>query len=327
MPTFQIGGLLEPGLRSEFTQVYVPIYEGVRAQIGEVIWLDATSDKLQEVYGFMNAPLYMVRWSADTVIPSKAVESQRFVVINRDFGRRAVLPRNVEDDQTGTAWQVARQLAVTAAILPEQIFYQYIQATTDNTLLPTIPNSADGSALYITSTRYGVSGGNGVGITGVTTVQQVITDIFAVHRRFIDFQNTESQPYFDAVMTKSMTVFHGSVTSLVMAQAEFQTRTPWEVTTGANGTGQTPTNVVREAGFNIRYVNSQRITTNNHYWFLRGLPNYQRPIFRQVRKGYTEYPGTMVNSDYSRDTGHQYVQADLREGWGSALAIGTVRVA
>ena len=60
MPYFQIGGLLEPGLRSEFTTVYTPAYEGVRAQIGEVIWMDATSDKLQEVFGFMNAPLYMV---------------------------------------------------------------------------------------------------------------------------------------------------------------------------------------------------------------------------------------------------------------------------
>ena len=329
MPYFQIGALLEPGIRNEFGMVYMPIYQGVRAQIGEVMWLDATSDKLEESFGFMNAPLYMRRWPADSIIPSASVGSQRFTLINRDFGRRAVLPRNVEDDQTGTALTVARGLATTAAILPEQIFYQYIQAGTDNNLLPNVPNSADGSALYLTTTRYGSSSGNVVSVTGTSTVQQIITDIFTVHRRFIDFQNTESQPFFDAVNTKNMSVFHGSTLSLVMAQAEFQTRVHSTIAGSSTTdvqTGATPTNMLQEAGFNIRFVNSQRITGSLYYNFLRGLPNYMRPIIRQVRKGYTEYPGNFVNSDYSRDTGQTYIQADLREGWGSALAIGTIRV-
>lgn len=322
MPYFQIGSLLEPGIRNEFTSVYVPNYQGVRAQIGEVMWMDATSDKLEEIFGFMNAPLYMRRWQADSVIPSAAVGSQRFAIINRDFGRRAVLPRNVEDDQTGSAMVVARALATTAAILPEQIFYQYIQNGTDNTLLPLIPNSADGNALYLTTTRYGSSSGNVVTVTGTSTVQQIITDLFSVHQRYIDFQNTESQPFFDAVNTKNMSVFYGSSLSLVMAQAEFQTR----VHSVVSSTGATPTNILQEAGFNIRFVNSQRITGTLYYNFIRNLPNAQRPIIRQVRKGFTEYPGTFVNSDFSRDTGQTYIQADLREGWGSALAIGTIRV-
>ena len=57
MPTIQIGALLEPGLRSEAAQVYRPMYSGVKSRIGEVIWMEATSDKLQEVFGFLEAPL------------------------------------------------------------------------------------------------------------------------------------------------------------------------------------------------------------------------------------------------------------------------------
>jgi hypothetical protein len=323
MPYFQIGGLLEPGLRNEFSQVYAPIYQGVRAQIGEVIWLEATSDKLEEIYGFMEAPLYMVRWPADSIIPSKAVESQRFAVINRDFGRRAVLPRNVEDDQTGTAVQFAHMLAQTAAILPEQIFYQYIQAGTDNDLLPNVPNSADGNALHISSTRYGSSSGNIVTQTSSWgTVQNVITDIFSTHRRFSEFQNTESQPFFDVSATKNMSVFYGTSVTQVAAEAEFQTRPHSVVST----TGAAITNPLQEAGFNIRWINSQRITNTRAYVFLRGLPESKRPIIRQVRKGYTEFPGNFVTSDFSRDTGQTYVQGDLREGWGSALAIATIRI-
>src|SRR3990167_4365438 len=324
MPYFQIGGLLEPGLRSEFTTVYTPAYEGVRAQIGEVIWMDATSDKLQEVFGFMNAPLYMVRWAADSIIPSKAVGSQRLSAINRDFGRRAVLPRNVEDDQTGSAVKTARDIAMTAAILPEQIFYQFVQAGTDNTLLPNIPNSADGNALYLASTRYGSSSGNVVSVTSTSTVQGVITDILSVQRRFVEFQNTESQPFFDVSNTRKMSVFHGPTLTMVMAQAEFQVRTPWEQT--ASTTGQTPTNLLKDAKLDIQFVNNQRITASTYYNFLRGLDRAKRPITRMVRKGYTEYPGNFVTSDFSRDTGQTYVQADLREGWFSVLAIATIRV-
>lgn len=326
MPYFQTGALLEPGLRSEFTSVYTPIYEGVKAAIGEVIWMDATSDKLQETFGFMNAPLYMVRWEDASIIPSKAVGSQRFSIRNTDFGRRAVLPRNVDDDQTSSAVRVAHELATTAAVLPEQIFYQYITNATDNTLLATVPNSADGNALYSSSTRYGSSSGNIVSVTSTSTVQGVITDIFSVYRRLSEFQNTEGQPFMDPIFAKKLTIFHGTALALVMAQAEFQTRTPWEQTSGANGTGQTPTNVLKEAAFDIRYVMSQRITTSRYYVFVRGLDVAKRPIIRMVRKGYTEFPGNFVNSDFSRDTGQTYVQADLREGWGSALAIATVAV-
>lgn len=326
MPYFQIGALLEPGIRSEFTTVYTPRYEGVKAAIGEVMWMDATSDKLQEVFGFMNAPLYMVRWPADSIIPSKAVGSQRVTAINRDFGRRAVLPRNVEDDQTGSAVKTARELAVTASILPEQIFYQFIQAGTDNTLLPNIPNSADGNALYLGSTRYGSSSGNIVSVSSTSTVQGVITDILSVQRRFVEFQNTESQPFFDVSDTRQLSIFHGPTLTMVMAQAEFQVRTPWEQTAGANGTGQTPTNLLKDAKLDIRFVNNQRITGTSYYCFLRGLDRSKRPLTRMVRKGYTEYPGNFVTSDFSRDTGQTYIQADLREGWFSVLAIGTCRV-
>ena len=322
MPTMQHGALLEPGLRNEFSQVYNPMYEGLRARIGEVIWLEATSDKLQEIYGFWNAPLYPVRWPEGSIIPSKGISSQRFSVINRDFGRRVYLPRNVEDDQTGTAYTVARNLARTWAILPELIFYQFIQAGTDNTLLPNVPNSADGNALYLTTTRYGSSSGNVVTVTGTSTVQQIITDVFSVIRRFQEFQNTESQPFFDALQTKKMSVFHGTSLTQVMQQAEFQTMQHSLVTS----TGAPVSNLLSDAKTDIAFVPSQRITGTSYYCFLRGLPDAMKPVIRQVRKGMNEAQGNWATSDHTRDTGQAYVQFDSREGWGSALAIGTIRV-
>src|SRR3990167_2545234 len=217
----QIGALLEPGLRSEAAQVYRPRYEGVKARIGEVMWMEGTSDKFQEVFGSLEAPQSLPWWPAGSPIPSGSIGSQRYTIINRDFARRVYLPRNVEDDQTGTAMQFARMIAETYAILPEESFYQYIQngAQSATAPLPVIPNSADGNALFLTTTRYGSSSGNVVTVTGTSTVQEVITDISSVKRRFIEFQNTQSRPFFNPEMADRMSIFYGSSLTLVMDQA------------------------------------------------------------------------------------------------------------
>jgi len=325
----QIGALLEPGLRSEAAQVYRPRYEGVKARIGEVMWMEGTSDKFQEVFGFLEAPQYLTWWPAGSPIPSGSIGSQRYVIINRDFARRVYLPRNVEDDQTGTSMQFARMIAEAYSILPEECFYQIMTNTSYNGTtapLPVIPTSADGNALYLSSTRYGSASGNVVSVSSTSTVQGVITDILSVKRRFLEFLNTQSRPFWNASQVNALSVFHGTSLTMVMQQAEFQTRTPWEVTAGANGTGQTPTNLLREAGLSIQYTNSVRISDTSYYVWLRGLPNELRPLWRQVRKGYTEWQGNFVTSDHSRDTGETYVQGDCREGYGSILALGTIRV-
>ena len=316
-----IGALTTQGLRSEFSMVYQPRYQGLIQRIGDIIWLDATSDKLQEVYGFLESPIYPVRWEPGNVISSKTILSQQFTIVNRDFGRRVYLPKNWQDDQTGSAWQVARSLGANWGTLAERIFYQYILNSTDPDLLPVVPNSADGSALYLTTTRFGDAGGNVVGQTGVTTVQDVITDLFSVHERYQDFQNTESQPFWDPIDTQNIAVFYGTNLNLVMQQAKNQTRPHSVVST----TGAATTNLVLEGDVSFTFTASQRITNNNYFCFLRGLPSYMRPIVRQVRKGETEAQGNFATSDHTRDTGEPYVQFDSREGWGSALAIATIR--
>ena len=324
-----IGALLEPGLRNEAAFVYRPRYETVKAQIGECVWMEATSDKLQEVYSFLEAPQYLTWWPAETIIPSGDINSQRFTIVNRDFGKRVYLPRNVEDDQTGTAVAFSRMIAQTYAMLPQECFYQILQEQAYNGStrpLPVLPKWADGGDMFETSTRYGRSGGNTVTLTSASTVQGIITDVFSGVRAWQEFQNTQGREFFNAEETRRFTIFHGTAQTLVMNQAEFQTRNPWEVTNGSNSTGQTPTSVLKEAKLDIKYVGSQRITATAYYMLLRGLESGLRPLWRQVRKGYTEWQGNFVTSDHSRDTGQTYVQADCREGYGGCLALGSLEV-
>lgn len=326
-PTIQIGGLLEPGLQSTAAYIYRPRYEGVKAQIGECVWLEATSDKFQEIFGFLESPPYFTHWPQGTPIPSGDIESQRFSITNYDFARRVYLPRNVEDDQTGTAYAFARMIAQTYALLPHECFYQILQEQAYNGTtrpLPVLPKWADGGDMFEASTRYGSSSGNTVTLTSASTVQGVITDVSSCVRRFNEFQNTQSREFFNAAETKRFTIFHGTAQTMVMAQAEFQTRTPWEQT--ASTTGQTPTNLLKENGYDIKYVNNQRITATAYYVLLRGLENPLRPLWRQVRKNYTQWEGTFVTSDIARDNGTPYVQGDCREGYGGPLAIGALEI-
>ena len=320
-----IGALLTQGIRREFALVYTPRYRGVMDRIGGVVWLEVTNDKISELYGFLNSAIYPVRWDPGNVIGAKSILSVQFRVPNRDFGRRVYLPRNYEDDQTGTVFAVARALGTNWATLSERIFYQIMTAGTDNDLLPNNPNSADGNALYLTTTRYGSSSGNVVSVTGTTTVQDVINDIFGVKRRLIEFQNTESQPFWDPTdVDKGLTLFHGPATTLVMEQARAQITVPLAASTATSNAGVS--NTLQNAAYVPTFSNSQRITNSRYYCFLNGVDGPQRPLFRQVRKAMTEAQGNWSTSDHTRDVGEQYVQFDSREGWGSALAIGTVRV-
>lgn len=330
MPTAEIGGLLEPGLRNEAAFVYRNRYEPIKAILGEVMYMELTSDKLKEVFGFLETTPYFTWWPADTDIPGANMLSQRFEIINRDFGVRVGIPRNAEDDQTGTVYAKARDIAQNYAMLPHDIFYQVLQEQAYNGTtrpLPVLPKWADGGDMFESSARYGSSDGNIVAIGSLSTVQGAITDIFKCVRRWQEFQNTESREFFNAGEGRNFTLFHSTAQTLVFNQAEFQTRTPWEVTSGSNSTGQTPTNVLQESRLMIRYVNSQRITTDTCYLLLNGLEPALRPLWRQVRKGYTEWQGNFVSSDFARNTGQTYVQGDCREGYGGALSIAALKIA
>ncbi len=323
MPSAAISALLTPGMKSEFGLAYQPRYDGIVKELGDVAWLDATSDKLFEVYGIVDSAVHPARWDPGRTVPSKKLGGTQFTITNRDFGRRILLPRNFDDEQTGQLMNVARMTGMRWVLLPERIFYQYIQAGTDPDLLPAVPNSADNSALYITTTRYGVSGGNGVSQTGSTTTQSVITDLYSGVQSFRNFQDTESQPFFDVALTRDISVFYGTSLTLVIEQVANQALTHSVV----SATGAAVSNVAMYGTINWKFVGSQRITNTRLFLFLRNLPNELRPIVRQVRKGMTAVQANWDISDYTRDTGEPYWQFHSREGWGSANARGTIRIA
>ena len=316
-----LGHTLTQGVKNQFAASYEPLYQNIEAELRDIIWFDAPSDKISELYAQFDTAPYPRRWDPGTPIPSSAMGGRQFRVQNRDFGFRIYLPKNWEDDQTGYAMAMARDTGSHWATLAERIFFEVIIGTAS--LLPTTVSSADGNALYLTTTRYGSSGGNVVTVTGTSTVQQIITDYYGVVRRFTEFQDTQGQPYFNHTYG-GLKVVVGSSLTLVWRQALKQIIVPLDASTATSNAGVS--NTIMAANDEPELVISQRITDTKQYYFKKGLPVDRRPLIRQIRKAQVEHIGNYETSDHTRDTGEPYLQWDSREGWGSALAIGTVRV-
>lgn len=329
--TVMAGALLTPGVRAEFSKVYAPHYQGVKELLGEIMWLGATSDKLTEIYAYLETAPYPRRWDRGTVIGSKNMKSVQFSVTNRDWGHRIYVHENdIADDQTGSIFQQARGLGQNWATLPERVFFQILLGTTDDALLPVVPVAADGSALYINTSRFGSANGNVVAVTGTSNEQQIITDLMSVQQRFIEFQDTEGQPLWNHSELAKWTLVHGSALTLVMARAltmlAIHSYVDGSSTTNVR-TGAGTDNVLKTAGMDIKPLNTQRITDSTYYVFLRNLPDYKKPMFQQVREPFFEAQGNWETSDHTRDTGERYIQFKSREGYGIPVPYGTCKVA
>jgi hypothetical protein len=327
----QAGALLTAGLRSEFSKVYYPSFDGIKEQLGDVMWLGVTSNKLTELYAYLESTPFPVRWDRGNVIGSKNMKSVQFSVTNRDFGRRIYFHVNdLADDQTSSLYAQARALGQNWATLAERIFFQILGALTDNDLLPAVPNAADGSALYISTTRFGSSDGNIVSQTGSSTAQQIITDLMSAQRRFIEFQDTEGQPLWNAGdVSKGMVMFYGP--SIILPVTQAMTSMSVHSTIAGSSTTNVQTgaridNVLKTGGIDIKPVVSQRISDSKLYLFLKGLPDYKKPIFQQVREPFFEAQGNWETSDHVRDTGEMYIQFRSREGYGIPVPFATIRV-
>lgn len=328
------GALLTQGLRADFARIYKSEYEGVMQDLGDIFWMDAVSDKLKEFYAYLESAPYPIRKDKGMVIESKPMKSIQFNVINRTWARKIEWDwEDRQDDQTGSLFDQSRDLGRNWSTLIERIIVgQFIQNSSDNDLLPTVPNSADGSALYISTTRFGSSSGNIVSQTGSTNVQDIITDLYGAVRRLSEFQDTESQPLWSpSALRRGITVIHGSSLTKVMALAAHQglvhnTIAGSSTTDVQTGAAVSNTIMGGALGINWNFVPTQRITNSALYCFMRGLPVYKRPVFRQIREPFFETFATWENSDAARDNGQESIQFRSREGYGSGLPYATVKI-
>ena len=302
--------------------------ENVKARLGGVMQLGVPSDKLTEIYGYFESAPYPRIWTRGNTISSKNFRSIQFNVTNRDWGRRIMWHVNDrQDDQTKTLFDQARAAGEHWATLPERIFFQVLRNVADADLLPAIPLSADGAAWHATTAagadRFGVTGGNIETGTGIATPVTVRTDFFNAIERFRQFQDTEGQPLWDeSLLDQGFTVIYNVANDQTFREAFIQGRTIAAATTATSNAAVT--NIIMESGLNVKLWATQRLTDNDWYIFASGAQ--RKSFFQQQRQPLEEAFATWETSDWTRDTGEEYIQWKSREGYGLVIPYDTVKV-
>lgn len=316
-------------LRTNFADSYKISYDAMRARLGLVMDLGITSDRRIEFYGYYETPPYPERVPEGQNPPSKNFRSKSFSVTNYQWMRRVEWSINDrKDEQTKSLPDMARMAGDHWGTLDERLFFQILSNVTDPKLLPTIPNAPDGVPLYNAvdgdgNNRFGVAGGNLFANGGVGNGPSVRSDFFKAVSLFRRFQDTEGQPLWDeAALDKGYMVIFPATNILAFYEAFEQKLTYEAAVTSTSNAGVS--NVVMDTGHRVSLWPTQRLTGNS--WYIIMLGAQKKPIFSQQREALYEVYATEETSDYSRDTGVEYIQWKSRGSAAVGPAYGLIQV-
>lgn len=316
---------LTSGIRSEFRGIYRATYSNVAARLAPVMELKVPSDSRTSLWAYYESSPQARLWRDGESIPTDEFGSVQFSTENRSWAVRVQWSQDDrEDDQTYSLLERARDSGRSFAQLDERVFYQLLLNSSDNSLLPAIPLSADGVALYSTTdatggARFGATNGNLLVGTGVATSAAVRTDAFSAMDQIRSFQDTAGAPLFDPGDLGSFHIFYGVHNDQVFREAFQQGRT-------LDG-GAAVSNIILESGLKIVLNATQRIPSGDDDWFLFAeMPGRRKSIFQQERRAIRETMSTWQNSDLARETKIEGIQWDSRSGYGIAVPYNTVKI-
>lgn len=326
--------LLLAGLRTEFVDTMKSDYAAIVQEYAPVMRLNVPSDKATEFYAYPESPPYPKRWPRGTVPASEGFDAKQWSTPNFDWVLRVDWHENDrEDDQTSSLYQQARDAGSNWSSIPERVFFQIINGTSDPDLLPVVPNASDGAAIWSATNggggdRFGLSGGNIETGTGVASDAAIQNDYFNSIERMRQFKNTKGFPYWSPrTLDKGFVLFFGAHRTKEYLSAFKNMRTVKIITNVAgteNVAAVTPSNVVLESGQQVELRPTTYITGDDAFLFAVG--SSKRAIYEQTRRQVRETNATVENSDKVRDTKEEYIQWDSRGGFGVALPIMAVKI-
>lgn len=319
--TIQSNAALTAGLRATLNTTYKQNYDGVLKNLADVVALDLPSDKRTEIYALHRTMPYPAHWRRGDAIPVEATDTLSYQLTNLRFGKGIEWEEDDrKDNQIADLFTEAQQLGANFASLPSRMFAEVLAGSAS--LLPNIPNSPDGAALFsatdgASAARFGVSGGNIITGTGVASAATIVTDFFSAVVRQSQFLNTKGQPYFEPdVSTESYTVYFGVANTKFFTEAFVSLR--------PQGSSAAPSNIIIANGVTVRLVPTQRITDNDWYVFRADSP--VKAVFTQLREGLTQRVQTPDNSDKARTTAVEGVYFKWRGAIGVNVPFAAVKV-
>lgn len=316
---------LARGLKQTFVDTYKAYAPASQAKVGMVMDLALPSDKASELYAYFESAPHPKRWPRGEDRSSESFRARDLTVVNHDWSAQVDWHDNDEqDDQTRSLRGQAAEAGSNFALLPERVLFQWLNASTDLDLLPSLANAPDGAALFSATdgagaARFGVTGGNTLSGGGVSSGTLIRTDFFKIKARAQGALDTKGQPLLPAELLDEWVIIYGSHLEEFFLEAFVQAITG-SVLNGGGGFS----NVALLAGLKITLWSTPRITTN--YWYCRPTKVRHKSLFRQVRQSLTDNMADFTNSDRTRATKIKSLMWDCREGYGLALPFDWWRV-
>ena len=323
------GDVLTAGLRNTFIDAYRNAGEKMAASaLPKVMDLGLPSDKLTEPYAYFESAPFPVRWQRGEAITSKAFKDVGWTTTNYAWAIRVEWHENDRvDDQTGSLYSQAASAGENWATLPERVFFQIITGATDSDLLPAIPTAPDGSAVYA-ATRFGISAGNIITGSGVTTTEMILTDFFGALEAFLLMQDTEGQPLWTKDLVQDEFVIAYNVENERIFREAFlqsiQFKSIASETSPYGPAAAAVSNIIQQSGVRFDLWPTQRLTDND--WFVFATASKHKAVYRQNRQPLREIFTTMENSDEARRTKTESGQWDSREGYGAFIPYQTMKI-
>ena len=325
----QGSALAARGIRNNFWNTYHQRFANMDKKLGPYFQV-FPSTLPSEIYGWVESSPIMQRWDEGSSIPSSGFLTHNFAVKNYKFGVRvAVSAVTIADDQLGIVYPRCQEAAVSGALLRYRLFFQLL---TNNgvpdaqTLLPAVPNAADGVAMFSATNaaggaRFGRTGGNtnapGAGPGSPASVQ---VDLFTDLSIFQQFQHTNGQPLYPAAdaIRKIGCIFNPNY----LYSWQGATQQMFNIATAGGGAAAV-SNITIDNNMQIDLWPDQKIQNAQSY--VSALDYEDKTVFYQDREPLTEQLAEPGNSDNARDRDEWAFYFRCRAGGGIGLPLNWVR--
>lgn len=315
------GNVLAEGLLGDYRDVYMSTRRSLDSRLSLICDLGAFTDGRTNSRAYFEAAPHMRYVPYGDPTPEEGMGSKSFTIYNWQYKARVPwLRADREDDRTGSLPAMAQGAGESGALSPERGVFDMLLSTTS--FIPAVPNAADGTTIFSSSTRFETANGNSLTVSNWNASGPAArAGLFTGIEQFHLYKDGKGQPlHTDQVLESPVLCIYAAADMDIMAEALHPGTVAY-----ANSTSNAGVDNVLMAQ-NRKWIPwaSSRLSAGTMILALTGVR--VKPLLMQPRSKIRESFATEDNSDEARDSGKEYAQWEQRLGFGAGLPYGLIKI-